>query len=154
MYKTMVKTRKILGNKEALKLILPLAIWFVVLIATFIIGIKVTAIAFAFLIIVFLSIIPIAYHLRKSTHEFRGKESIINKEVVFNAINGELYVDNKKMRVTQNKSKTKIYVDDIATYKARFGAKTSSATFIGTIEKPYINDFIKFLDEQGIKIEK
>ena len=57
-----------------------------------------------------------------------------------------------KMNIKQDKSKKKIYIDDIRRLKTKYG-QTTYATFIGTIEEPYLKDFIKFLDEQGIKIK-
>lgn len=62
-------------------------------------------------------------------------------------------VDNKKMNVIQSKSKKK-YIYDIMTYEGKYGIKTMSATFIGTIEEPYLNGFINFLNEQGVKVHK
>ena len=47
-----------------------------------------------------------------------------------------------------------IYIDDIMTYEGKYGIKTMSATFIGTIEEPYLNGFINFLNEQGVKVHK
>ena len=63
------------------------------------------------LIFIFFTIIPIVYCGRKKWILWSEK-SIINKEVTFNAVNGELYVDNKKMNVAYNETKTEIYVDD------------------------------------------
>ena len=152
MYTTTVKTRQILEGKIALKIFVPLIIWLILMATIFFIEVKVTPFALPFMIIIFFTIIPIAYFMRKSTDKFRGEKSFINKEVTFNAINGELYVGNKKMNVKQNKLKTKIYVDDIIEYKGKYGVKTLTATFIGIIEEPYLKDFIKFLNEQGVKI--
>ena len=104
--------------------------------------------------IIFFTIIPICHCIYKKNDEFRGKKSLVNKEVTFNVVNGELYVDNKKMNVIQSKSKKKLYIDDIMIYEGKYGIKTKSATFIGTIEELYLNGFINFLNEQGVKIHK
>ena len=103
------------------------------------------------LIFIFFTIIPIVYCGRKKWILWSEK-SIINKEVTFNAVNGELYVDNKKMNVAYNETKTEIYVDDFMIYEGKYGVKTTSASFIGFIEEPYLQDFIKFLDEQSIRL--
>ena len=104
--------------------------------------------------IIFFTIIPICHSIYKKIDEFRGKKSLVNKEVTFNVVNGELYVDNKKMNVIQSKSKKKLYIHDIMTYEGKYGIKTKSDTFIGTIEEPRLNGFINFLNEQGVKIHK
>lgn len=95
--------------------------------------IKITYLAFPIMIIIFLNIIPITYWTRKKTEPFRGKNSFVTEEVVFNVINGELYADNiKVLNITQNKRTKEIYVDNIVISKgARYGIKTPYATLIG-----------------------
>jgi hypothetical protein len=155
MYTTTVKVRKILEGKPALKILVPLGIWFLLMVISFIIGVKVTPLALPIMIIIFFMIIPIVYYIRKSTDEFRGPEAFIIKEVAFNAINGELYVDNIKLNVTQNKAKTKIIVDNISIITTpRYKAKTYMVRFLGIIEEPYLADFVKYLNEQGVKIKE
>ena len=59
------------------------------------------------------------------------------------------------MKVSQNKSKREIYVNDIVikVIKSKFtSTRAPIATFNGIIEEPYVNDFENFLKEQGIKI--
>lgn len=119
MYKTTVKTRKILEDKIALKIFTPLIIWAILIFTTFFIAVKINPLAIILMFIIFFTIIPIVYFIRKGTDEFRGKKSLINKEITFNVINGELYVDDKKMNVIQSKSKKKIYIDDIMTYEGK-----------------------------------
>lgn len=152
MYTTTVKTRKILEDKIALKIFTPLIIWVILIFTTFLIAVKINPFVIVLMFIIFFTIIPICHSVYKKTDEFRGKKSLVNKEVTFNVVNGELYVNNKKMNVIQSKSKNKIYIDDIMTYEGKYGVKTKSATFIGTIEEPYLNGFINFLNEQDVKI--
>lgn len=154
MYTTTVKTRKILEGKIALKIFTPLIIWVILMFATFLIAVKINPFVIFLMFIIFFTIIPICYSIYKKTDEFRGEKSLVNKKVTFNVVNGELYVDNKKMNVIQSKSKKEIYIDDIMTYEGKYGIKTMSATFVGTIEEPYLNGFINFLNEQGVKIHK
>lgn len=40
--------------------------------------------------IIFFTIIPICHSIYKKIDEFRGKKSLVNKEVTFNVVNGEL----------------------------------------------------------------
>lgn len=56
------------------------------------------------------------------------------------------------MNIAYNETKTEIYVDDFMIYEGKYGIKTIGATFIGFIEEPYLQDFIKFLDEQSIRL--
>ena len=154
MYTTTVKIKRIFDGEVVKKIIITLGIWLILMDITLFIGIKYTPFALLFMVIIFFSIIPIIFFMRKSTDEFRGEKAFITQEVTFKTIDGELYVKNKKMNVKQNKSKTKIYIDDIRKVRTKYGRNTSYATFIGTIEEPYLKDFIKFLDEQGVKIQK
>lgn len=154
MYTTTVKVRKILNGKVIAKIIIPLIIWIILIIIS--LGMKNALFVFPVMVIIFFSIIPICIYIHKITDEFRGEKSFITKQVTFKTINGELYVENIKMNVKQNKSKTKIYVEDIRRLKTKSGRNTNTyyTTFIGTIEEPYLKDFIKFLDEKGVKIQK
>lgn len=140
-----------LEGRAALKMYAPIFIWLIAEFITFIIGVKVEPLALLLMFIIFFTIIPIVYCGRKKWILWSEK-SIINKEVTFNAVNGELYVDNKKMNVAYNETKTEIYVDDFMIYEGKYGVKTTSASFIGFIEEPYLQDFIKFLDEQSIRL--
>ncbi|MBR3673526.1 MAG: hypothetical protein IKN65_04445 [Clostridia bacterium] len=154
MYTTTVKIRKILGGKPALKMLVPLGIWVILILTSFIIGVKVTPLALLIMIIIFFMIIPITYYMRKSTDEFRGEESFINKKITFNVINGELYADNIKLNVTQNKARTKIIVDNISIITTpRYKAKTYMVRFLGIVEEPYVDGFVKFLIDNGVKIK-
>ena len=154
MYKTIVRTRKILDDKNTLKKILfPLGIWLVLFFISFLIFIKVTYFALPFMFIIFFSIIPICYCCFKNTGEFRGEASFINKEVVFHAINGELYINNTRLNVKQNKYTKEIYVDDIMFLKAPYAGTTPCATFVGIVQEPYVNGFIDFLKKHNIRID-
>lgn len=155
MYTTTVKTRKILEDKIALKIFTPLIIWGILIFTTFFIAVKINPLVIVLTLIIFFTIIPIWRNIRKKTDEFRGEKSLVNKEITFNVVNGELYVDNKKiMNVLYNKSEKEIYIDDTITCEGMRGLKTSYSTFIGIIEEPYLNDFIKFLNKQGVKIHE
>lgn len=155
MYTTTVKIRKILEDKIALKIFAPLIIWLILTFTAFVIAVKINPLAIILMFIIFFTIIPIWHSIHKGTDEFRGKKSLVNKEVTFNVVNGKLYADNKKMiNVIYSKSKKEIYIDDIMTCEGMHRIKTTYATFVGTIEEPYLNDFIKFLNEQGVKIQE
>ena len=58
------------------------------------------------------------------------------------------------MLATVNESKTKIYIDDITTYEGKYGIQNTWATFIGIVEEPYLEDFVRFLKEQGVQIHQ
>ncbi|MBO5349836.1 MAG: hypothetical protein J6A89_08485 [Clostridia bacterium] len=107
MYTTTVKTRKILEDRIALKIFTSLIIWVILMFTTFLIAVKINPFVIVLMFIIFFTIIPICHSIYKKTDEFRGKKSLVNKEVTFNVVNGELYVDNKKMNVIQSKSKKK-----------------------------------------------
>ena len=49
---------------------------------------------------------------------------------------------------------SEIYVDNIVTYEGKYGVINTVVAFIGTVEEPYINDFVRFLEEQGIQIHQ
>lgn len=90
----------------------------------------------------------------KKTAEFRGKESFQYEDVTFYVLGRELYVDDIKLTVTYNESKTKIIVDHIVTYKQKYGLRTKAADFIGWVEEPYLEGFVRFLEEEGVKIHR
>lgn len=69
----------------------------------------------------------------------------------FHVLGGELYVDDIKLTVTYNESKTRILVNHIVTYKQKYGLMTKVADFIGWVEEPYLEGFIRFLEEEGVK---
>lgn len=153
MYTVTVKTRKIINGREMLKIFTPLIIWEILMFLTFLTAVKTNSLIFILLFIIFFAIIPVCYGIRKRIDEFRGEKSFVNKEVTFNVVNHELYIDNRKMNVTQRKSK-KLYIDDIGTIETKYKKRTYSANFIGIIEEPYSNDFIDFLNKHGVKIQK
>ena len=135
---------------------MPLIIWVILIFTTFFLGITIFPLALFLMIVIFFTIIPIFYNCYKKTDEYRGEKSYINKEVTFETINSEIYVNNKKMNVTQNKSKTKIYVDDTIIYTGMvkgFKIRTAGSTFIGIIEEPQVKGFIDFCNENNIKID-
>lgn len=103
MYTTTVKVRKMLNAKIMAKIIIPLIIWLILIIIS--LGIKNPLLVFPVMVIIFFSIIPICIYIHKITDEFRGEKSFITKQVTFKTINGELYVENMKMNIKQDKSK-------------------------------------------------
>lgn len=160
MYTTTVKTRKILDGKTGLKIAAPIFIWVIAELAFFLIAVKVEAFVmslFAMLlfVIIFLAVIPIAFHMHKRAAEFRGKESFQYEEITFHIADGELYDDDIKLDVTYDESKTKIIVDHIiATYERKDGIETKCADFIGIVEEPYLEGFVRFLEEEGVTIHQ
>ena len=154
MYTVTVKSRKILEGMPALKICAPLFIWMIAEFATFLVAVKVEPFAIILMFIVFFAIIPIVYCMRKKTAEFRGKESFIYEDVTVHAVGGELYIDDERVNLTYNESKTKIYIDDITTYEGKYGIQNTWAIFIGIVEEPYLEDFVRFLKEQGVQIHQ
>ena len=153
MYTTIVKVRNVLEGKDVFKILIPIGIWIGLMIIAILMLSK-TPLAILFIFAIFLAIIPTILYMNKSMDKYRSEKSFIEKEVTFNINNGNLYVDNKKMNISQDKSKTKIFIDDIDTSRTRRTGTSIHATFIGVIEEPYYNDFIKFLNENEIKISK
>lgn len=103
------------------------------------------------LIIGGLAIIPIFYFVIKYKKDVKmRKRGYEKKEVIFNVINGEIYVDNQKMKVSQNKFRREIYVTDLTTENFKDKATAHMTiyipvvTFYGIIEEPYVNDFERF----------
>lgn len=154
MYTTTVKTRKILGGKTALKICAPLFVWMIAVFTTFLIAVKVETFAIILMFMVFFSIIPIVCFMRQKTAEFRGKESFKYEEITFHTTDGELYVDDIKLDVTYNESQTEIFVDYIMDWETKFGQKTMCADFIGVVEEPYLDYFVRFLEKEGVKIHQ
>lgn len=154
MYTVTVKSRKILEGKTALKICAPLLVWMIAEFTTFLIAVKVEPLAIILMFIVFFAIIPIVYCMRQKTAEFRGKESFIHENVTFHVVGGELYIDDRKVNVTYNESKTEIYVDDIAIYEGKDGLQNIWATFIGIVEEPYLEGFVRFLEKQEVQIHQ
>lgn len=151
MYKTVVTTQKM----DNLKPLYPVFIWLIFMIVSIIL-LMFTYFATILLFWGFLGVIPLFYYVIKYRKDFNlRKKGYEEKEVIFNIINKELYIDNKKMKVSQNKVKREIYVNDITVnvIKSKFiTTRAPIATFVGIIEEPYVNDFEKFLKEQGVKI--
>lgn len=154
MYKTTVRTRKLLQGKEALKVVGPLGIWFISCMAIFLIAVKITYWAVPFMIIVFLCIIPVFCYCRKQAIKFR-ENSFVDQEVVFHVVDGELYKDDIKLNITKSRFHNEIYVDDI-TYvegNGKYGGTGVTCTFSGTVQEPYLDGFIRFLNEHHIDIQ-
>lgn len=153
MYTTTVKTRKILDGKTGLKIAAPLFIWVIAELVFFSMAVEVEAFMLLF-VMIFFAVIPIGFHMRKRTAEFRGKESFRYEEITFHTADGELYVDDIKLDVTCNESQTEIFVDHIMDWETTFGQKTMCADFIGIVEKPYLEDFVNFLEKEGVQIHQ
>lgn len=159
MYTTTVKTGKILDGKTGLKIAAPIFIWLMAELVSFCIAVKVETFVISFLamllfVIIFFSVIPIAFHMRKRAAEFRGKESFQYEEITFHTADGKLYVDDIKLDVTYNESQTEIFVDHIMDWETTFGQKTMCADFIGIVEEPYLEDFVRFLEKEGVQIHQ
>lgn len=159
MYTTTVKAGKILDGKTGLKIAAPIFIWLMAELVVFLIAVKVEIFVISFstmllFVIIFFTVIPIGCHMRKRTAEFRGKESFQYEEITFHTTDGELYVDDIKLDATYNESKTAIFVDHIMDWETKFGQKTMFTDFIGIVEEPYLKDFVRFLEEEGVKIHQ
>lgn len=152
MYKTVVRKRKFLNGSDAIKIFLPLAIWLMSCWIAFLIFVKISPMAFPLFLLSFFSIIPVLCYCRKQIAIF-NEHAFVNEEVVFHVTDGILYVGDTKLNVI--KKQREIYVDNIAPAKPRLKYNGSSLTytFIGTIQEPYVDDFIKFLEEQHVAIQ-
>ena len=40
------------------------------------------------------------------------------------------------------------------TYEGKYGIQDTWTTFIGIVEEPYLEDFVRFLKEQGVQIHQ
>lgn len=154
MYTTTVKAGKILDGKTGLKIAAPIFIWLMAELVVFLIAVKVHYLAMPLFVIIFFAVIPIACHMRKRAAEFRGKESFQYEEITFHTTDGELYVDDIKLDVTYNESQTEIFVDHIMEWETKFGQTAMCADFIGIVEEPYLEDFVRFLEKEGVKIHQ
>lgn len=142
-YKTIVKTQK----NTILKDIMPLGMWLILFFASLFM-LSVTEFAVLLIGIMVLSLIPFIYFwAKKVSARHEGENGWEYKKIICNVINGELYIDNKIMNVTKNKSNTEIYINESINGIA-------TGWFRGIIEEPYVNDFIKFLDQQGVVIDE
>ena len=135
-------------DKELIIPILILLIWIILLVISLLL-IKYTSFSPLITLIIFLIIIPIFIYEKKYISNFKGKKSFINKEITFTIINNELYVENIKLEVI--KRKNKIYIENIDKY-INSGIYIKEENILGFIEEPYIDEFIKFLNDNNIKI--
>ena len=154
MYTVKVKSRKILEGKTALKICAPLLVWMIAEFTTFLIAVKGKPFAIILTVLAFFCIIPIVYWMRQKAAEFRGKESFQYEEITVHTTDGELYADDIKLDVTYNESQTAIFVNHIWNCEQKYGPKTMCADFIGIIEEPYLDGFVRFLEEKGVQIHQ
>lgn len=158
MFSTTVRKRKILGaNKNDALIFLPLAILFVLFMVFFTMFCKEIYWAAIPCLIVFFSIIPITIFLRKKTDSHRGKKAFYNEEVTFDIKDGKLYADGQMITsIIINPRDKEIHIDNIQTSQVRVKSGNISAnhaTFIGTVEEPYMEAFEKYLRSNNIEME-
>ncbi len=148
MYTTTVKCRKILEGEPVRRLLIVLGVWFFLIMASLIVGIKVTPYALLLMFVLFVGAIPMAVILRKSTDAYRGDKAFENRDVTFTVVDGDLYTGDIVLDVRRQGSS--VVVEHIRIIKGRYGTKTPMVKFSGVVEPPYAQGFIAFLEEQGI----
>jgi len=152
-YATTVKVRKIMGFKDIRKGLIPLLLWPVLMIASLIIGVRVTPFALLVMLILFFAIIPICVYLGKLTAPFRGKESFEKKEVIFTVKGEKLYTDKIELEVEWDETDHSVFVDNTYLYKPFKHQKGTVVTrFAGIIEEPFADDFMSFLKENEVEV--
>ena len=150
---TTVKVRKIMGFKDIRKGLIPLLLWPVLMIASLIIGVRVTPFALLVMLILFFAIIPICVYLGKLTAPFRGKESFEKKEVIFTVKGEKLYTDKIELEVEWDETDHSILVDNTYLYKPFKHQKGTVVTrFAGIIEEPFADGFMSFLKENEVEV--
>lgn len=150
---TTVKVRKIMGFKDIRKGLIPLLLWPVLMIASLIIGVRVTPFALLVMLILFFAIIPICVYLGKLTAPFRGKESFEKKEVIFTVKGEKLYTDKIELEVEWDETDHSVFVDNAYLYKPFKHQKGTVVTrFAGIIEEPFADDFMSFLKENEVEV--
>ena len=152
-YATTVKVRKIMGFKDIRKGLIPLLLWPVLMIASLIIGVRVTPFALLVMLILFFAIIPICVYLGKLTAPFRGKESFEKKEVIFTVKGEKLYTDKIELEVEWDETDHSVFVDNAYLYKPFKHQKGTVVTrFAGIIEEPFADGFMSFLKENEVEV--
>lgn len=152
-YATTVKVRKIMGIKDIRKGLIPLLLWPVLMIASLIIGVRVTPFALLVMLILFFAIIPICVYLGKLTAPFRGKESFEKKEVIFTVKGEKLYTDKIELEVEWDETDHSVFVDNAYLYKPFKHQKGTVVTrFAGIIEEPFADGFMSFLKENEVEV--
>lgn len=152
-YATTVKVRKIMGFKDIRKGLIPLLLWPVLMIASLIIGVRVTPFALLVMLILFFAIIPICVYLGKLTAPFRGKESFEKKEVIFTVKGEKLYTDKIELEVEWDETDHSVFVDNAYLYKPFKHQKGTVVTrFAGIIEEPFADSFMSFLKENEVEV--
>lgn len=136
--------RKLLGGGDAAKIFMPLFIWITSCLVVFLIFVKFTVWAFPIFLLSFFSIIPVFCYCRRQIARF-NEHSFVNEKIIFHVRNGILYVGDTKLNVT--KKQREIYVDDItiAKHRHKYYGGQMYYTFIGTIQEPYVDDFVSVM---------
>lgn len=153
MYTTTVKVKKILkGTRAYLIGCIPL-IWAFLVLASLIIGVKVTYFALIVMFLLFIGVIPMFIILRKLSEPFRGAESFEIKEVTFHVEEGILYTDDIKLDAYLDEEDGSIHVENMYNYISfRHKTDTIVVRFIGIVERPYADDFLLFLKNNNVEI--
>lgn len=152
-YTTTVKVRKILQGKPLQTVCILLGLWLFLILAS-LCFLRVTPYAALVILVLFLSIIPIIIVIRRITKPYSGAQSFQNEEVTFRAVDGVLYKDDVKLDVACGEDDESIYVEDIHVYSGikYYLTGTYKVSYIGVVEKPYAEGYMKYLKEQGIAI--
>ena len=147
-------------NKGYIRLLTPLVIWFVITVG-------IPSVAFGlltiwskelenlllvmgglFFIIGVIAFIPIIIWLFIKAKRMY-KETWITKPFDFVAHDGKIYFNHQKLHVNYNPSLNQIYVHDMGDYKNLY-----KATIYATINKPDLEPFLEYLQNNDVEIEK
>lgn len=152
-----VKRRMILGlNKGDMWVFYPVIIWLVVSLTTFFIylGTDNTVILLVFFAVV-LTIIPVFIFGYKKSNKYRGDNAYYTEEVTFHVEDGALFAGEIKiLNISFNKKEHSFNVNDVEVKKSQVKGipiSVPKASFIGIIEEPYSNEFMKFIKGRGVR---
>lgn len=142
-----IRNIKKMGS-ELIKCLIPLGIWVVIMIGSLIIMDYYKRIGLVVFLISVIVFIPLfIWILIRANNGY--KNTWITKEFDFYAIDGYLYLGNKKLHVNYNQPNREVYVHDLGDYKDPY-----EATFYGTIREPEVNMFLIFLENNKVIIEQ
>lgn len=134
-------------SKRTKKVLIPIFIWGIITIGSVVIGANLTYWAFIGFFIGIITFIPLIIWLFIKANKCY-KDTWMTKEFDFKAIDGHLYLDDKKLNIEYNKEECVICVDDMHDEGSR-----GVCTFCGTIREPDIEVFLNFLISNNINVK-
>lgn len=144
MFQTIVNVKIPPKNKDMARMLRPLGIWALLWAVSFFLSVKVTYYALPFMIVIFLCVIPVAWHTLKRAGGIH-KNSFVNQTIAFHVMGMELYMGH--MKLIAIKDENGIYLES-ADKEGLVGT-----SFSGTVEEPYVQEFVAFLNNNHVKIQ-